>query len=34
MPTLPKARKPTASRILLAAGFPKGSASPVDHQRA
>ncbi len=34
MPTLAKASKPTATWILLATGFPKGSASAVDHQRA
>ena len=34
MPTLAKASKPTASRILLAPSFAKSSASAVDHQRA
>jgi hypothetical protein len=34
MPTLAKAGKPTASRILLAPSFPKSCASAVDHQRA
>jgi hypothetical protein len=34
MPTLAKASKPTASRILLAPSFAKSCASAVDHQRA
>ena len=34
MPTLAKASKPSASRILLASSFAKSSASTVDHQRA
>src|SRR5437763_16900276 len=34
MPTLAKANKPTASRILLAPSFAKNRASDVDHHRA